>query len=67
MNGGRLAVIEPMRLLGVATNPTSPTGPDAKANEFRELVAQALPGTPVHDVPHESAAVNKRPKWKLWS
>jgi hypothetical protein len=66
-NGGRLAVVEPMRLLAVATNPTSPTGPDAKANEFRELVAEALPGTPVHDVPHESAAANKRPKWKLWS
>jgi len=66
-NGGRLAVMEPMRLLAVATNPTSPTGPDANASEFRELVAEALPGTPVHDVPLESAAVNKPPKWKLWS
>jgi len=66
-NGGRLAVMEPMQLLAVATNPTSPTGPDADAREFRDLVAQALPDIPVHDVPLETATEEPRPAWKFWS
>jgi len=65
--GGRLAVMEPMRLLAVATNPVTATGPDADAGAFRDLVAEALPDVPVHDVAHESGAEDRRSKWRFWS
>ena len=65
--GGRLAVMEPMRLLAVATNPVTATGPDADAGAFRDLVAEALPDVPVHDVANESGAEDRRSKWRFWS
>jgi hypothetical protein len=66
-NGGRLAVMEPMHLLAVATNPVTATGPDADALAFRTAVAEAVPDVPVHDVSRESAAKDRRPSWRFWS
>jgi hypothetical protein len=65
--GGRVAVMEPMQVLAVATNPTSSTGPDTDPHEFRCRVAEALPDIPVHDVPLESAARDREPLWKFWT
>lgn len=63
--GGRVSVIEPTRLLAVATNPTNLTGPDADARKFRELVAAAVPDVAVHDVRLEAAS--DPPAWKFWA
>jgi hypothetical protein len=65
--GGRLAIMDPMRLLAVATNPVTATGPDADAGAFRDAVAEAVPEVPVHDAPRESATDDPRPKWRFWS
>ena len=65
--GGGVAVMEPTRLLAVATNPTNATGPDTDPHEFRRRVAEALPDIPVHDVPLESAAKDRQPLWKFWA
>jgi len=65
--GGSVSVMEPMHLLAVATNPTSPTGPDADPHDFRRRVAEALPDIPVHDVPLESSARDRQPLWKFWA
>jgi hypothetical protein len=53
--GGAVRVVQPMRLLSVATNPRTSAGPDADPEQFRQLVKQALPDIPVHDVRLESA------------
>ena len=65
--GGRVAVMEPMRVLAIATNPTNPDGPDADPVAFRRLVADAVPGVAVHDVRLEAAAPEERPRWKFWT
>src|SRR5512143_2577776 len=51
---GRLHVVRPLRLIAAATNPWNPSGPDADAVEFRQIVATALPDVAVHDVVIES-------------
>ena len=40
--GGSVHVVEPVRLLAVATNPINDSGPDADAHDFRDLVADTL-------------------------
>ncbi len=64
--GGSVAVIEPMELLAVTTNPTNPTGADSDPGEFRRMVAEAVPDVPVHDVLLEASADKERPSWKFW-
>jgi len=64
-HGGRVAVVEPMRLLAVVTNPHNPGGPDAAG--FRELVAAAVPEVPVRDVRLDAESPNRRPRWKFWA
>jgi len=63
---GRIRVVRPLRLIALATNPTNHTGPDADAAEFRQLVASAVPGIPVHDVVLEAEEGRPRPAWKFW-
>ena len=65
--GGRVAVMEPMHVLAIATNPTNPDGPDADPAAFRRLVADAVPGVAVHDVRLEAGAPEERPRWKFWA
>ena len=65
--GGRVAVMEPMRVLAIATNPRNPDGPDAEPRFFRRLVADAVPGVPVHDVRLEAGAEDERPRWRFWA
>jgi hypothetical protein len=66
--GGRVAVMEPMRVLAIATNPTNPDGPDADPAAFRRLVADAVPGVPHGSIslpagaPPAPAAVDEPPK-----
>ena len=64
--GGQVAVMEPTRVLAIATNPVNPDGPDAEPESFRRLVAEVVPEIAVHDVRLESAAVDERPRWKFW-
>jgi hypothetical protein len=64
--GGRLAVIEPTRLIAVASNPTNPSGPDSDAAEFRQLVTDAIPEVPVHDVRLEAEQEPEAPRWRFW-
>ncbi len=64
---GRIRVVRPLRLIAVATNPTNPWGPDADASEFRQLVASAIPGVPVHDVVLESEDRRQKSAWKFWA
>jgi len=63
---GRIQVVRPLRLLGAATNPWNPSGPDADAVEFRRVVATALPDLPVHDVVLESVGDRRKSVWKFW-
>ena len=63
---GRIQVVRPLRLLGAATNPWNPSGPDADPAGFRQTVATALPDLPVHDVVLESGDGKARPIWKFW-
>jgi len=63
---GRIQVVRALRLIGVATNPWNPSGPDADAAEFRQTVANALPDLPVHDVVIESGGERSKPVWKFW-
>ncbi|HZN55523.1 MAG TPA: hypothetical protein VFB67_09395 [Candidatus Polarisedimenticolaceae bacterium] len=63
---GRIQVVRPLRLIGAATNPWNPAGPDADAAEFRKTVATALPDLSVHDVVLESSDGRSRPIWKFW-
>jgi len=63
---GRIQVVRALRLVGVATNPWNPSGPDADATEFRKTVATALPDLSVHDVVIESGGDRGRPVWKFW-
>jgi hypothetical protein len=63
---GRIQVVRPLRLIGVATNPWNPSGPDADAAEFRATVAGALPDLAVHDVVIESGGERSKPVWKFW-
>ena len=65
--GGAVRVVEPMRVLAVATNPVNRSGPDADAEDFRTAVAQALPEIPVHDVVLEAARAKRRPFWRFLS
>ena len=64
--GGRVAVVEPMRVLAVATNPTNPTGPDNDARQFRSLIAETVPRIPVYDVRLDTAVEEEAPRWKFW-
>jgi hypothetical protein len=63
---GRIQVVRPTRILGVATNPVNASGPDAEPAEFRKMVAQALPDLPVHDVVLESGEETRKPAWRFW-
>jgi len=63
---GRIQVVRPLRLIGVATNPWNPSGPDADPASFRQLVATSLPDLPIHDVVLESGADRGRSVWKFW-
>jgi len=63
---GRIQVVRPLKLLAAATNPWNPSGPDADAAAFREIVATALPDLPVHDVVLESGHDRGKPAWKFW-
>jgi hypothetical protein len=63
---GRIAVVRPLKLVAAATNPWNPSGPDADAAAFREIVATALPDLPVHDVELESGVDRDKPAWKFW-
>jgi hypothetical protein len=64
--GGRVAVMEPTRVLAIATNPANPDGPDAEPGSFRQLVAEVVPEIAVHDVRVETPAIEERPRWKFW-
>lgn len=63
---GRIHVVRPTRLVAVATNPVNMSGPDADAEEFRQIVATTLPDLPVHDVVAESGEEPRKPVWKFW-
>ncbi len=63
---GQFRAVRPARLVAVATNPMSSSGPDADPVRFRQLVATSLPELPVHDVVLESGDVPRRPVWKFW-
>jgi hypothetical protein len=64
--GGTIRVVRRLQLVGVTTNPTNPSGPDADPARFRQAVAEAVPGLPVHDVVLESGEEPKKPIWKFW-
>lgn len=66
-DGGGFEVLQQSRLLGIATNPVNPVGRDADARAFRDGIAKANPGVPVHDVVLESVGSEDRPGWRLWS
>lgn len=63
---GKLQVVQPVRLVAVATNPMNPAGPDADAVMLREMVARAVPEIPVHDVVLEAEDDGKKWLWKFW-
>jgi hypothetical protein len=63
---GKLQVVRPARIVAVATNPVNGSGPDAEAEEFRQIVARALPDLPVHDVVLESGEETRKPVWRFW-
>ncbi len=50
--GGRLAVLEPVRLLAVTVNSHNPTGPGIEAETLLGAVAGAVRPVPVFDVVH---------------
>ncbi len=49
-DGGRIEVIEPLRLIAVTVNPFSPEGWSFDAGSLFRAVRDALPGVPVFDV-----------------
>lgn len=63
--GGTIRVVEPIRVIAVATNPVNHTGPDADPEELRGLVSQAVGDIPVHDVRLEGAGHDRR-GWRFW-
>jgi hypothetical protein len=64
--GGSFQVVLPGRLIAIATNPVSPVGEDADAQEFRDRVAEAVPDVPVHDVVLDAGGSGKPAGWRLW-
>ena len=64
--GGKIRVVRRTHLVAVATNPINNSGPDADAAKFRQSVAEALPGLPVHDVVLETGDEPRKPIWKFW-
>jgi hypothetical protein len=64
--GGIIRPVESMQVLAVATNPVNPSGPDADADEFRRLVAEAIPDVPVHDVRLEAAERERNARGRWW-
>lgn len=64
--GGKIRVVRRTHLVGVATNPINPSGPDADPGKFRQSVSEALPGLPVHDVVLETGEEPRKPIWKFW-
>lgn len=65
-SGGTFEVVRPSRLLAVATCPVNLRGEDADPIAFRDQVAAAVAGIPVHDVVLEKAPRARRPIWKIW-
>jgi hypothetical protein len=63
--GGAIRVIEPVRVMAVATNPVNGSGPDAHPERFRKLVSDAVPDLPVHDVVLESERSTNPGLWDL--
>jgi hypothetical protein len=64
--GGTIRVVRRTQLVSVVTNPINQLGPDADAAKFRQSVAEAVPGLPVHDVVLESGEEPRKPIWKFW-
>ena len=64
--GGSIQAVHPTRLVALATSPFNPSGPDADPEEFRSVVASALPELPVHDVVVEAPDEPRKPLWKFW-
>jgi hypothetical protein len=64
--GGRIHVVHSTKLVGLATSPFNPSGPDADPDEFRMAVATALPELPVHDVVIEAPEEPRKSLWKFW-
>lgn len=50
MAGGRLFVINQIRLAAVTTNPVRPNGTEVDSEELVEAVSASVPGIPVYDV-----------------
>lgn len=63
---GHIRVVRSMKLVAVATNPVNQSGPDADPAQFRDSVAGALRGLPVHDVVLEAGEEPRKPVWKFW-
>ena len=64
--GGEIRTLQPVRVLAIATNPLNLSGPDVKADRFRDLVNEVVPDVPVHDVVLEAHG-RRRSIWKFWS
>jgi hypothetical protein len=64
--GGAIRVIEPMRVMAVATNPVNRSGPDAHPERFRRLVSDTLPDHPIHDVVLEAQRSANGRLWGLF-
>jgi hypothetical protein len=63
--GGKIRVIEPMRVMAVATNPVNRSGPDAEPERFRRLVSDTLSQLPTHDVVLEADRPTSGRFWSL--
>ena len=48
--GGTLEVLDPIRILGVSVNPTTPLGAGYDPQEFLDLAREMLKFTPIVDV-----------------
>jgi hypothetical protein len=48
--GGRVRVLDTIRVCAVTTNPFNPTGPSLPAAALLDAVAEAVPGLPIYDV-----------------
>jgi hypothetical protein len=64
---GAVRVVREARLLAVAANPSSASGPDTEAQAFLRLVTEAVPHLPVHDVRLDAEGGGRKPFWKVWS
>jgi len=64
--GGKIRVVRRTHVVAVATNPMNQSGPDADPPKFRQAVAEAVPGLPVHDVVLETGEEPRKPIWKFW-